>query len=107
MMINGENLTFAEFAFANKVRCESGKGFKKNLDKWSVSDWFLAVGGELGEAMNAAKKLNRIRDGIPGNDPSDTEESLLAQVREEIADTFIYLDPTAAIGSSSASLNGR
>lgn len=37
-----------------------------------------------------AKKLNRVRDGIPGN--AETPEQLRAALADEIADTFIYLD---------------
>jgi NTP pyrophosphatase (non-canonical NTP hydrolase) len=46
--------------------------------------------GELGEAANIAKKLNRVRDGIPGN--AETEDQLRAALADEIADAFIYLD---------------
>lgn len=46
--------------------------------------------GELGEAANVAKKLNRIRDGIAGN--KETEEELRNKLRKEIGDTFCYLD---------------
>lgn len=46
--------------------------------------------GELGEAANVAKKLNRVRDGIPGN--KETECQLRAKLARELADTFIYLD---------------
>lgn len=49
-----------------------------------------AVTGELGEAANIVKKLNRVRDGIPGNDKSESE--LKSMLADEIADTFIYLD---------------
>ena len=46
--------------------------------------------GELGEAANVAKKLNRFRDGIKGN--KETEAELRDKLAGEIADTFIYLD---------------
>lgn len=83
-------LTFAAFAAANRARCESALGFNHRIESWSLSDWMMAVVGELGEAANAAKKLNRIRDGIPGN--TLTEAELRARLRREVADTFIYLD---------------
>ena len=83
-------LTFAEFATINRERCESSDGFGHPLSGWSVSDWFLAAMGEFGEAANKAKKLNRVRDGIPGN--SETPEELRAGLANEIADTVIYLD---------------
>jgi NTP pyrophosphatase (non-canonical NTP hydrolase) len=46
--------------------------------------------GELGEAANVAKKLNRVRDGIPGNKQSP--EELQAMFADELADAYIYLD---------------
>jgi hypothetical protein len=49
-----------------------------------------ATFGELGEAANVAKKLNRVRDGIPGNKQSASE--LRAKLANEIADAYIYLD---------------
>jgi NTP pyrophosphatase (non-canonical NTP hydrolase) len=82
--------TFAEFSKANRLRCESPKGFNHPLSGWSTSDWFLAVLGELGEAANAAKKLNRVRDGIPGN--KETPEQLQVKLRKEMGDVFVYLD---------------
>ena len=83
-------LTFAEFSRINRQRCESPDGFNHKLESWSTSDWFLAFIGEFGEAANIAKKLNRVRDGIPGNDES--EEQLRAKLRNELGDAFVYLD---------------
>ena len=79
-----------EFSRANRERCESPSGFNHELMSWSTSDWFTALVGELGEAANIAKKLNRVRDGIPGNDESPDE--LRVKLGRELADTFIYLD---------------
>ncbi len=83
-------MTFQEFSRVNRERSESPDGFAHALGSWSLSDWVTATVGELGEAANVAKKLNRVRDGIPGN--RETEEELRAALREEVADTFIYLD---------------
>jgi NTP pyrophosphatase (non-canonical NTP hydrolase) len=85
----GNNMTFEEFSKANRTRCESPDGFNHLLEEWSTSDWFLAALGELGEAANAAKKLNRSRDGIPGNKESD--DALREKLRKEIGDTGVYL----------------
>lgn len=79
-----------EFAAENRRRCEASNGFNHPLGSWSLSDWMTATLGELGEAANVAKKLNRVRDGIPGNDKSEAE--LRAMLADEIADAFIYLD---------------
>lgn len=78
------------FSRINRDRCEAESGFNHSLDSWSTSDWFTATVGEFGEAANIAKKLNRVRDGIPGNDESEGE--LREKLARELADTFIYLD---------------
>lgn len=83
-------LTFGQFSEANKARCESPQGFNHPLEGWDLSDWFLAVLGELGEAANVGKKLNRVRDGIIGN--KETPEQLRDKLRKEIGDAFVYLD---------------
>lgn len=83
-------LTFTRFSAVNRDRCESPDGFGHPLSGWSVSDWLLAAVGELGEAANIAKKLNRERDGIPGN--TQSEAALRAAFADELADTVIYLD---------------
>lgn len=83
-------LTFKQFSDINVRRCESPDGFNHKLNSWSLSDWMTATVGELGEAANVAKKLNRVRDGIPGN--KLTEAELRDMLRREIADVFIYLD---------------
>jgi NTP pyrophosphatase (non-canonical NTP hydrolase) len=83
-------MEFWKFSDANRSRCEATNGFNHDLQSWSLSDWFTAVLGELGEAANVAKKLNRVRDGIPGNTISAGE--LRDMLERELADTFIYLD---------------
>jgi NTP pyrophosphatase (non-canonical NTP hydrolase) len=83
-------MTFGEFSDANRDRCESTQGFNHPLNGWSASDWMTALVGELGEAANVIKKLNRCRDGIPGNKAS--EAVLRDQLRKELGDTFVYLD---------------
>lgn len=94
-------MTFDEFSQANRTRSESAHGFNHTLTDWSASDWFLAMLGELGEAANVAKKLNRVRDGIPGN--KETPEELRAKLRKELGDVFVYLDLTSqALGFSIA-----
>jgi len=83
-------LTFENFARDNYTRCVSPEGFNHKLEAWSLSDWFTATMGELGEAANIAKKLNRVRDNIPGNKESTDE--LKTMLQDEVADVFIYLD---------------
>lgn len=80
-------MTFSE---RNKERCEASNGFNHKLESWSLSDWMTATAGELGEAANIIKKLNRVRDGIPGN--TETPEQLRDMLAGELADVAIYLD---------------
>jgi NTP pyrophosphatase (non-canonical NTP hydrolase) len=90
------------FSIENRTRCEAGDGFNHPLSGWTLSDWMTAALGELGEAANVVKKMNRNRDGIPGN--RETAEELRAALADEIADAFIYLDLFAqAAGFSLAS----
>lgn len=81
-------MTFQKFSALNAARCRDG--FKHNLQDWSASDWMTATMGELGEAANVVKKLNRYRDGINGN--KEAEDDLKKKLADELADTFIYLD---------------
>jgi len=83
-------MNLAIFSATNRDRCESPDGFGHKLGSWSLSDWFTATMGELGEAANVAKKLNRVRDGIAGN--KETADELRVKLAAELADTFIYLD---------------
>lgn len=78
------------FSARNRDRCESPQGFNHKLSDWSTSDWMVAVFGELGEASNILKKLNRCRDKIPGN--KESEKELRVKFAAELADAYIYLD---------------
>lgn len=90
-----------DFSKANRARCEAPNGFNHPLGMWSASDWATATVGEVGEAANFVKKLNRIRDGVPGNAPHETEEFLRGQLAKELADAYTYLDLWAqALGFS-------
>lgn len=85
-------MDFATLRAANLSRC--ARWHPRGLSEWSLSDWFTATMGELGEAANVAKKLNRERDGIAGNTVSEAQ--LRADLADEIADVAIYLDILAA-----------
>lgn len=79
-----------KFSERNRRRCESAMGFNHPLNSWSLSDWMTATAGEIGEAANVIKKLNRYRDGVPGN--KESESDLRQRLADEIADSVIYLD---------------
>lgn len=83
-------MDMASFSKINKLRCEHETGFNHKLESWSLSDWMTATTGELGEAANVIKKLNRIRDDVRGNKQSESEYK--AHLARELADTFVYLD---------------
>ena len=83
-----------DFSAMNHSRCL--RWHPKGLQSWSASDWLIACLGELGEAANVVKKMNRIRDGLIGNRGADQDpEVLRAKLADELADTFIYLDLVA------------
>lgn len=80
------------FSEINRKRCEDPEGFNHPLDSWSTADWITALVGEVGEMANVVKKLNRIKNGLPGNKRSETESVLRSDFQDELADVFIYLD---------------
>ncbi|MCS3725476.1 MazG-like family protein [Bradyrhizobium betae] len=49
-----------------------------------------ALAGEVGEAANVVKKLNRYRDGVVGN--KETYDELHVKLRRELGDVGVYLD---------------
>ena len=86
---------FRTISAANLARCTSSDGFGHPLYSWSQSDWFVAAIGELGEACNVVKKLNRHRDGIVRSfkfKSMASERELLDKLRQEVGDTVLYLD---------------
>lgn len=84
-------MNLKEFSALNKLRCESDDGFCHKIEDWSLSDWMTAVLGELGEAANIIKKLNRVRDGM-GDLNKESELALRTALADELADADIYLD---------------
>lgn len=88
----GGRLTFAQLREANATRCE--RWHPEGISSWSLSDWATAAAGEMGELCNVIKKLNRVRDDLPGNKESPAQ--LMAELPKEIADTVLYLDLLAA-----------
>lgn len=82
-----------EISAANQKR--AARWHPDGLQSWSLSDWAVALAGEVGELCNVVKKLNRVRDGLTGN--KETEAELYAALWREAADVFIYLDLFAAV----------
>lgn len=55
--------------------------------EWTLSDWLVAVMGELGEAANVVKKMNR-GDFLSRGDHLEAVE----EIAKELADVVTYLD---------------
>lgn len=83
------NLTFEDLRIANAARSKRWHG-EKGVDQWSLSEWGVALGGKVGEALNIIKKLNRVDQGLTGN--KETKRDLLVALAHELADIQIYLD---------------
>lgn len=83
-------LFFSDVTRVNVTRCKRWHpGFPKD-DEWVISDWSNAMAGEAGEVCNVVKKIRRVECNLPGN--RKPGPPLKAQLADEIADTFIYLD---------------
>ena len=82
-----KDLTLRELIDTNVAR--SNHWHQDSVSGWSLSDWGVAAAGEMGEALNVIKKLNRNRDGLVGN--VKDEEGLISDLGEELADVVIYL----------------
>lgn len=81
-------LRFSELRRANVKRCET---HYHPIRAWSLSDWLMAVTGELGELAREIKKLRRMQTERKLNlHPigMTSKEALGA----EAADVVIYLD---------------
>lgn len=83
-------MRFKDFSAINRTRCEHPQGFNHAIGSWSGSDWMTALVGEIGEAANIIKKLNRTRDGVPGN--KETDPVLHEKLAKELGDAGVYLD---------------
>lgn len=83
-------LTFSELRLANKTRLplfKNSKGkrvhSKKDGSDWMMSQWSSALAGEVGEACNKIKKVER---------GDFTMAAMREELAKELADAQIYLD---------------
>ncbi len=83
-MTTSPPLTFAELDATNKKR--TNEWFPDGMGAWTLSDWFTELVGEVGEAGNEIKKLNRIRVGAKGMEDTDVVKERLSK---ELADVAI------------------
>lgn len=78
------------FKVFQEVNAERAKLWHHSgVRQWGLVDWTNATAGEAGELCNAAKKLQRLHDGIDGN-KGETQAELEQAVAEEMADTITY-----------------
>jgi NTP pyrophosphatase (non-canonical NTP hydrolase) len=91
---NGRLAPVQKGDFMTRLRVENASRGRRwhpsGLVSWSLSDWFTALAGEVGELGNVVKKMNRFRDGLTGNKESIAE--LTAMLPKECADILIYLE---------------
>lgn len=89
------DLSFKHLQETNRRRCETA--FYGELGVWKPWEWSNAMAGEVGEACNLTKKMNRIwpeNQFIQNwNKPEDQRlEELVRRLAGEIADVVIYAD---------------
>jgi NTP pyrophosphatase (non-canonical NTP hydrolase) len=82
-------MDFQAFSYVNRMRCN--RWHPRGLHSWSLSVWYTAASGELGEGGNVIKKMNRVRDGLTGN-RGLSQAQLQGMLADELADTVIYID---------------
>lgn len=84
-----------QFEALNLQRCRRWHKGPQGIDEWSITDWFTAMTGELGEAANAVKKLRRVQGNLANINDGDRQLSDVAEAakkaQHELADTFIYM----------------
>lgn len=87
-------LDFALLRERNKERCER---LFHSISEWRPSQWTNAMAGEVGEACNITKKMDRVWPANQfkqnWNKPEDQRMADLEErMAEEIADAVIYAD---------------
>jgi NTP pyrophosphatase (non-canonical NTP hydrolase) len=91
-------MTFQLFKERNQARCESTA---QPLHAWLPSQWSNAMAGEVGEACNITKKMDRIWPANQfkqsWNKPEDSRmEELNERLKRELGDVVIYADLLAS-----------
>lgn len=59
---------------------------------WEMCDWIAAMAGEVGEAINSRKKMERIKANTKGYENNANYDVYYLNYLEELADIFTYLD---------------
>lgn len=74
-----------DFSRLRRANTERQKEWDAN-DKLTLTYWGNALAGEVGEACNVIKKIERERLGLMGS------RATLDQLADELADALIYID---------------
>lgn len=83
-------MNFQEVSKVNKERCSRWHG--NDSEPWTAADWSNAMNGEAGEVANAVKKLRRLQTRVASNNNPGSLAEILAEIKKEIGDTYLYLD---------------
>ena len=82
------SLTYREFSEINKTRTVKFGP----IEAWDINQWLVAMVGEIGEACNNAKKINRITAHYKTRPTEADVYELRQKLINELADVDIYLD---------------
>lgn len=86
-------LLFEELRSVNVPRCAR---WHSDGVAWNIAEWTNAMQGEAGEAGNVAKKIRRVETSAHWRASEQDVPELEAKLGDELADTVIYCDLTAA-----------
>ena len=81
-----------ELSKVNRARCDR---WHADGAPWISSDWSNALAGEVGELCNQVKKYRRHETGAKQAYNTPDVETITANIADEIADVFLYLDLVA------------
>jgi NTP pyrophosphatase (non-canonical NTP hydrolase) len=79
-------LTFAQIRQFNIARDKEVFG---EFGTWSIADWAVAFGGEVGETLNKIKKLRKAQGKHVMYSP---ESVTVDDIADELADVIVYMD---------------
>lgn len=87
-----DDLTFRTVSDTNEARCKRWHPNFPHDRNWNGADWSNAMQSEAGEAGNIVKKLRQLECGFSDFRHNLNWTELHAELADEIADTFLYLD---------------
>lgn len=84
-----DNLTAFLRSFRKANLSRNSISFSEFNDQWEYEDWITCLLGEIGEAIDARKKIKR-SESVKANEDRLVEQRL--ELAREIADAWTYLD---------------